>query len=930
MSLAAGTRLGPYEIVSPLGAGGMGEVYRARDARLGRDVALKILRADIAGDPDRRARFEREAKTVAALNHPNIVTLFEVGHADGVEYTVSELVEGEPLRALMQQGPVPVRRVVELAVQLADGMAAAHSAGIVHRDLKPENVMVTRDGRVKILDFGLARQAFPSRSGIGVPSNSIAETMTMVSPAPSSGSEAGQGVSSQYVTSPGMILGTAAYMSPEQAKGQEADYRSDQFSFGLILYEMLSGKRAFVRDSVVEMMAAIVRDEAPPLEAKIPVALRWVVERCLEKDPGQRFDSTKDLYQQLRILRDHFSEVSNSSGVFASGIETIPAEAAPGHALRGVAAWVWPLALLAGLAIGAGAMYLLEPSGLNLAKYKYTPFAVNADNPLWSPDGKMAAYSGDVGENQELFLRSLDSPTPQQLTNAMGTICPLGWSPDSSHIFYLQTTPSADAAKVLSISTVGGEPDPLWTLPDTAERYSRAVALSPDGKAGVVMLKGTDNAFDLYISDPIGSPLRRYPSSRVSSYIIFNSPQMRFSPDGKQLLLIRAGDSGTEKSWLFPWPPGSGTPHSVLDQLPHAGGTPRFAWMPDNRHIVAATSNDTDASSHLLLADMRTDLLQQITQGTDNEANPAVSPDGKSILFAEGSYDFDIVSMSLADGSTQSLIVTARLENMPAWAAKADSLVYVSNRLGTEDIWLHTRDGTDRPLVTRASFGANPPKWIYAPVLSPDGARVIFVTVGKAGDDWLWEASVAGGAPVRLVNSSDQSKAQFTGDWSPDGAQFAFHALEPDGKGSLKVVRTSGGAVPQTLVPSGVMGGVSSWSPDGNWITYMDSKAAWHLVSPDGKRNRDLGVIDTPNLGFSKDSKTAFGIRTDAGKWFLFSLDIETAKLHDIKQLDISLRPQSNLNPAIRFTLAPDGNSFAYSTAKSESSIWMLQGFAGN
>jgi Tol biopolymer transport system component len=932
MAPAPGTRLGPYEIVAPLGAGGMGEVYRARDARLGRDVALKILRADIVTDPDRRARFEREAKTVAALSHPNIVTLYEVGNAEGVEYTVSELVEGEPLRALMQRGAMPVRRVVELAVQFADGVAAAHAAGIVHRDLKPENVMVTRDGRVKILDFGLARQTIASSFGSQSSAGSNAETMA--SPVPPGGNAPGQYAASQYITSPGVILGTVAYMSPEQAKGQEADYRSDQFSFGLILYELLSGKRAFVRDSAVETMSAIVRDEPAPLDAKIPLTLRWVVERCMEKDPGQRFDSTKDLYQQLRTLRDHFSEASAGSGVFASGVQDVPPEvgaAARVRPLRGMATWVWALALVAGLAIGAGAMHLLTPRGPDLAKYKYTPFALNADSPLWSPDGKMAAYSGNVGEHQELFLRSLDSPMPQQLTHTAGSVRPLGWSPDSSHIFYLQMTPTAEADKVLSISTVGGEPDSMWTLPDNAGYDARSsAAVSPDGKSCVILYEGADSVFDLYVSGPIGSALQRYPSSHVSAHAIFNSPRISFSPDGRQLLVIRAGNSGAEESWLLPWPAGSGIAHQVLAQLPHGGGTPRFAWMPDNRHILAATVNGPGASWHLFLADTRSDGLEQITQGTGSEVSPAVSPDGKSILFAEARGDYDILSMSLADGTTQGLIVTARSENMPAWAAKADSLVYVSDRLGPGDIWLHTKDGIDRPLVTRASFASSPPKWIFAPVLSPDGARVIFVSIEESGDSLLWEAAVAGGAPVLLVNASERSKKSSTGDWSPDGTKFAFIANEPDGKTSLKVVRTSGGARAQTLLASGVGSGIPSWSPDGEWIAYKDNNKAWHLVSTDGKKQRDLGVIDTPNLAFGRDGKTTYGMRTDAGKWYLFSLDIATAKLHDIKQLDSSLRPQSDLNPAIRFTLAPDGNSLAYSIAKSDSSVWRLQGFAGN
>jgi len=254
-------------------------------------------------------------------------------------------------------------------------------------------------------------------------------------------------------------------------------------------------------------------------------------------------------------------------------------------------------------------------------------------------------------------------------------------------------------------------------------------------------------------------------------------------------------------------------------------------------------------------------------------------------------------------------------------------MVYISDRLGTEDVWLHTKDGSDRPLVTRASFASDAPKWMYAPVLSPDGTRVIFVTVGKTGKSRLWEASVAGSALIPLLDASETSTRQFTGDWSPGGTQFAFIGLEPDGKTSLKVVRTSGGGVAQKLQDGA--SGVVSWAPDGNWIAYSDIDSGWHLISPDGKQHRDLGIINTSNLGFSKDGKTIYGIRADADKWFLFSLNIETAKLRDIKPVDSALRPISPLNPAIRFTLAPDGKSFAYSVAKRSSSLWMLQGFAG-
>jgi Tol biopolymer transport system component len=434
----------------------------------------------------------------------------------------------------------------------------------------------------------------------------------------------------------------------------------------------------------------------------------------------------------------------------------------------------------------------------------------------------------------------------------------------------------------------------------------------------------------VYFSEPLGSPLRRYPNSGISTARVFNAPRLQFSPDGKQLLLIRAGDTGKEESWLLPWPAGSGKPHQVLTKMPHEGGTPPFTWMPDSRRVVASLVASIGTGQHLFLADTKSDSLRQITQGTGNETYPSVSPDAKTILFSESASDGDILSMSLADGSTKPLVVTARSESIPAWAAKANEMVYMSDRLGTEDLWLHTEqaDGTsaERPLITRDSFASSPPKWMYGAALSPDGKRVIFVTVSADGAASLWEAAVAGGAPVKLTSDSGKD-TEFAGDWSPDGAEFAYIAIQPDGKSALKVVRTSGGATPRTLVPD-IGHNVPSWSPDGNWIAYSNENRLY-LISPDGTKHRDLGDIDTWNLGWAKDSKTVYGIRSDGTKYYLFSIDVaaDQPKLHDIKQLDSSLQPRSHLNPAIRFTLAPDGKSFAYSIAKDESSIWMLRGW---
>lgn len=287
MPLLPGSHLGPYEIGTLLGAGGMGEVYRARDPRLDRTVAIKILPAELSADADNLHRFEREARSASALNHPNIVTIYELARDGSTHYIAMELIEGQTLRQLLAAGTLPIRKVIEIAAQVAEGLAKAHEAGIAHRDLKPDNLMISSDGFVKILDFGLAKVATRAAEH--------QETLEI----------------SAWHTQPGVVVGTVQYMSPEQASGAPFDYRSDQFSFGLVLYEMVTGKRAFPRGTAVETLVAIMREQAEPIAVQNPDApapLCWAIERCLAKDPDKRYFSTRDLTRELAAIRDRFSE----------------------------------------------------------------------------------------------------------------------------------------------------------------------------------------------------------------------------------------------------------------------------------------------------------------------------------------------------------------------------------------------------------------------------------------------------------------------------------------------------------------------------------------------------------------------------------------------------------------------------------------------
>ena len=417
--LTTGTKAGPYEILAPLGAGGMGEVYRARDTRLGRDVAVKVLPESFARDTDRLRRFEQEARAVAALNHPNILAVFDIGEHLGSPFLVSELLEGQSLRAVLEHGPLPQRKTIEYGVQIAQGLAAAHDKGIVHRDLKPENIFVSRDGRIKILDFGLAKLALAPGAAEAEP-DSITRTSSH--------------------TAAGQVLGTASYMAPEQVRGQPADPRTDIFAFGADLYEMLSGRRAFRRDTPAETMTAILREEPPDLtDAAHPIspALDRIIRRCLEKNPEQRFQSARDLSFALSAL----------SGTDASGAARVQ-EAPRKSSLR---AWI---AAAAVLAAGCALTWFVARRAVPPVRMQFAiPVPGEVSHMALSSDGSMLAFVAPE-ENSGipmLYVQRVGSPNATLLAGTEGASYPF-WSPDAANVAYFAN------GKLLRVPASGGTP----------------------------------------------------------------------------------------------------------------------------------------------------------------------------------------------------------------------------------------------------------------------------------------------------------------------------------------------------------------------------------------------------------------------------------------------------------------------------------------
>ncbi|HMB81523.1 MAG TPA: protein kinase, partial [Vicinamibacterales bacterium] len=494
MTLTSGTRLGPYEIVAPLGAGGMGEVYRARDGRLGRDVAVKVLATNLAAEGERLQRFEQEARAAAALNHPNILALYDIGTHEGTPYLVTELLEGETLRETLSAGLVPVRKAIEYAVHIAHGLAAAHERGIVHRDLKPENVFVTDDGRVKILDFGLAKLTQPEPSLAGVTALPTTPPNTMA----------------------GVVLGTVGYMSPEQVRGLTADHRSDLFAFGVVLYEMLSGTRAFHGDTAMDAMTAILKDqptELPIAERKIPPALARIVDRCLEKNPTARFQSTRDLAFALESL----SSTSTSSGAS----EPIVGFAEKPHGSRRTA---WTIAcassLVAVASIAAAFTLYLRPAAVEQPSIQFAVMPPDGwtmtGDPHISPDGRRLAFvATDKDTRTMVWVRSLDAVTAQLLkgTENAGS---LFWSPDSMFLAFV-----ADG-KLKKIAVAGGPP----------QYIAGAASGGAWGPDGTILFK-----------ESISAALSRVSASggAVTSATTLNAGESRhvhphFLPDGQHFL----------------------------------------------------------------------------------------------------------------------------------------------------------------------------------------------------------------------------------------------------------------------------------------------------------------------------------------------------------------------------------------------------------
>lgn len=705
MALAAGSRVGPYEVGAPLGAGGMGEVYRAADTRLKREAALKCLPARLAGDAMALERFRREAQLLAGVSHPNIAAVYGLEtSAEGGAVLAMELVPGETLAERLRSGPMPAEEAIAVARQIAEALEYAHERGIIHRDLKPANIKLTPDDQVKVLDFGLAKALGPELAASGVSDDSP----TLTSPA----------------TLAGTILGTAAYMSPEQARGKAVDRRADIWAFGAVLYEMLTGQRAFQGDNATDVIAAVVRAEPDwsQLPPAMPRALRELTERCLRKDVRQRLQSMGD----ARIALNDMAQGEKAS-----------AEALPPHPRR--LGWLVPA--VAGAVVAGVAVFLLLPHAPQPAPMHFqalTALAGVQRDPSLSPDGRSIAFASDRDGSYNVYVGVIGGGNLVQVTHGTAAKASPAWTPDGASLAYAQLNNSG-LWDIWEVAALGGTPRLLV-------RNAEYPAWSPNGHELAYVQSSTRT---LWAGVP-GQPAR----ALVPKTSEIRDPS--FSPDGNQLAFVAAtGDSPYAALEVV------GLHSGAVRQLtpPSAGGALSPAWTPDGRSLYFASSRGGTYNIWKIAAAGGTP--QQITAGQGDDAQLSLSANGKRLAFATFRAHTRIAELPIGAtrGAVPKVLTTdpARSQNFPAYSPDGKRLTYFSWLKGIEreQVWTSNSDGGDAaPLVVDQHHDV-------FPFWSQDGSQISFYAWAFAGNlSALEEVSSGGGNPrVLLPHSSYEACA---------------------------------------------------------------------------------------------------------------------------------------------------------------------------
>ncbi|HET9529649.1 MAG TPA: protein kinase [Blastocatellia bacterium] len=869
MNLATGTMLGPYELLSPLGAGGMGEVYRANDTRLNRDVAIKVLPASFANDADRLLRFEQEARATSALNHPNILTVYDIGSHEGSPYIVAELLEGEELRRQLSEGALPQRKAVDYAQQIASGLAAAHLKGIIHRDLKPENIFITTDGRVKILDFGLAKLK-PAKQAAGA------------------GSEL---ATQKAVTDPGVVMGTVGYMSPEQVRGQEADHRSDIFSFGAILYEMLRGRRAFTGESPIEVMNAILKEEPEELtetNARINPALERIARRCLEKKAERRFQSTSDLCFAIEAL-----SMPSGSRIETAALPAV-AESRGKARLFGNAKLAW---IVAGALLGlvAALLFILASFRRPAVDVTATRFVIPASEKetftslAVSPDGRRLVYGTSTEGKRRLWVRPLASLTAQPLpgTDKADTEAFPFWSPDSRYVAFFadgklkkmeisggpaQTLADAptprggswnrDGVIIFSptaqsplyrVSVTGGEATQLTTLDESRQETShRCPFFLPDGRHFLFFartIQTEDNV--IYVGSLDSKEVKRV--IRADSNMAYAlSGYLLFAREGTLMAQPFDAEGLQVTGEAFP----------VVEHIRYNPGN-TLAGFSASEGGVLVYQTGTPAPNQLTWIDRSGNKLGTVgPPGSYNQLR--LSPDEKRVAVIRAdppAITTDIWLIELARGVESRLTSDPSREDSPVWSPDGSQIAFSSNREGRANLYQKLSSGAGE---VEELFKSGENKTVMD--WSADGRFILFRTFGEKTRMDIWVLPTFGDRkPYPFLQSEfGETWARF----SPDGRWVAYVSNETGmNEVYVREFQGSGGKVP---ISTGG-GGSARWRVDGKELFYI---SGGKLVAVDVKvvgSNFEAGV---PRVLFEIPRSVGFEVSGD-GQRFLIPIPVE-------------------------------------------------------
>lgn len=820
--LKPGQSIGSYEVLSFISRGGMGEVYLAEDKRLGRKVALKLLPSSFTKDDDRLRRFEQEARAASALNHPNIITIFEIREAGSSHVIATEFVEGETLRSRLSRTPLSVIEALNIAIQVADALAAAHKAGIIHRDIKPENIMLRPDGYVKVLDFGLAKLSEQASPAVASEAPTI-----------------------QVRTGSGIVIGTAGYMSPEQARGLGVDNRSDIFSLGAVIYELLARRKPFEGDTPSDTLAAILKTEPPSLSRLIPGVpseLTRIVTKCLKKDREERYQVVKDLWLDLKALRQELEFQRSRGGEAFAGANTVAGEptaifAEPRPTVErsgtgtiteslsieikrhkfGAAVAIVLIALVLA-ASGFGIYKLVNRdngvahfSEINLARLTNSGNAIDA---TISPDGKYIVYILSDRGTQSLWIRQVSTANDKLIVQP----APVGYfgitfSPEGNDLYYVIKS-NLDTGTLYRIPVLGGTPVKI------TEKIDGPISFSPDGKQFVFVRANypAPGASALIIANLDGTgerelSVKHFPERLTP--IFFTGPS--WSADGKLVAASVATLGG--QSRLLGFSVADGKEQQLWEQTwPFTG---RVQWLPDMTGLLVVAGEDP-ASAQLWFVNHPGGSGRRITNDLSTYRSIGLTQDGKTFTTVQAQ---GLVNLWIArDGDVEkaSRLPTGNVSfysstgNNVSWTQDG-RIVFVSNEGGNPGIWITNPDGSERKQLTANDA------WNFAPVVSADGKYIVFC-VWRGTKKTLWRMNVDGSNPVQLTTGIADSFPSI----SPD-SRWVIYAAPSNVKSTLWKVSIDGGTPTQIMDRKATMGVVS---PDGKYIAYSYAETADGLAPP--------------------------------------------------------------------------------------------------